>query len=199
MFRSYFKAADRYRSESMNATPRIRFRTEEEVNDSYSRGNQNRKQKNFSTGMFSKFKLLDPLKKCRQCFRLLTNILDKFRKQAAKDLVFMRIWFTTFVQNLSLEGLSQFVPGKINSRFTEVFNKEREDGKLHALDTFKGIEIFKKIWGHKRHQRRRLSTWTKLWNRFGIEINQAWKSSSCISILPKQMKIKCWKKWNLKT
>merc|ERR1711915_555951 len=66
--RSYFKAADRYRSESMNATPRIRFRTEEEVNDSYSRGNQNR--------------------------------------------------------------LSQFVPGKINSRFTEVFHKECEDETL---------------------------------------------------------------------
>merc|ERR1719187_1702261 len=62
--RSYFKAADRYRSESLSGNPRIRFRTEEEVNDSYSRGNQNR--------------------------------------------------------------LSQFTPGKINSRFTDMFDCEKE-------------------------------------------------------------------------
>jgi len=62
--RSYFKAADRYRSESLSGNPRIRFRTEEEVNDSYSRGNHNR--------------------------------------------------------------LSQFTPGKINSRFTDMFDGEKE-------------------------------------------------------------------------
>jgi len=62
--RSYFKTADRYRSESLSGNPRIKFRTEEEVTDSYSRGNQNR--------------------------------------------------------------LSQFTPGKINSRFTDMFGGEQE-------------------------------------------------------------------------
>merc|ERR1719320_1002942 len=62
--RSYFKQADHYRSESLSGNPRIRFRTEEEVTDSYSRGNQSR--------------------------------------------------------------LSQFTPGKINSRFTDVFCYEKQ-------------------------------------------------------------------------
>merc|ERR1711892_918975 len=62
--RSYFKTADRYRSESLSENPRIKFRTDEEVNDSYSRGNQSR--------------------------------------------------------------LSQFTPGKINSRFTDLFDREKE-------------------------------------------------------------------------
>merc|ERR1712128_375359 len=62
--RSYFKTADRYRSESLSENPRIKFRTDEEVNDSYSRGNQSR--------------------------------------------------------------LSQFTPGKINSRFADLFDGEKE-------------------------------------------------------------------------
>jgi len=40
--RSFFKNVDRQRSESMNAVPRIRYRTEEEVTDSFSRGNRQR-------------------------------------------------------------------------------------------------------------------------------------------------------------
>eukprot|EP00092_Neocalanus_flemingeri_P056671 GFUD01067206.1.p1 GENE.GFUD01067206.1~~GFUD01067206.1.p1 ORF type:complete len:413 (+),score=135.39 GFUD01067206.1:95-1333(+) len=63
--RSYFKTADKYRSESLSGNPRIRFRTEDDFNDSYSRGNQNR--------------------------------------------------------------LSQFTPGKINSRFTDLFEGEHID------------------------------------------------------------------------
>merc|ERR1711892_1036703 len=62
--RSYFKTADRYRSESLSGNPRIKFRTDEEVNDSYSRANQSR--------------------------------------------------------------LSQFTPGKINSRFADLFDGEKE-------------------------------------------------------------------------
>jgi len=40
--RSFFKTVDKQRSESMSAVPRIRFRTEEEVSDSYTRGNRQR-------------------------------------------------------------------------------------------------------------------------------------------------------------
>merc|ERR1712223_269335 len=40
--RSFFKTVDKQRSESMSAVPRIRFRTEEEVSDSYTRGNTQR-------------------------------------------------------------------------------------------------------------------------------------------------------------
>merc|ERR1711971_1499098 len=39
---SFFKTVDKQRSESMSAVPRIRFRTEEEVRDSYTRGNRQR-------------------------------------------------------------------------------------------------------------------------------------------------------------
>merc|ERR1711892_1537556 len=40
--RSYFKTADKFRSESLSGNPRIKFRTEDDFNDSYSRGNQKR-------------------------------------------------------------------------------------------------------------------------------------------------------------
>jgi len=40
--RSYFKTVDKYRSESVSANPRIRFKTDEDLADSYSRGNQKR-------------------------------------------------------------------------------------------------------------------------------------------------------------
>merc|ERR1711971_1386925 len=39
---SFFKTVDKQRSESMSAVPRIRFRTEEEVSDSCTRGNRQR-------------------------------------------------------------------------------------------------------------------------------------------------------------
>merc|ERR1711971_1225121 len=39
---TFFKTVDKQRSESMSAVPRIRFRTEEEVSDSYTRGNRQR-------------------------------------------------------------------------------------------------------------------------------------------------------------
>ena len=39
IYRSYFKTADKYRSESMSAVPRMRLKTDEELHDSLSRGN----------------------------------------------------------------------------------------------------------------------------------------------------------------
>merc|ERR1712223_176080 len=64
--RSFFKTVDKQRSESMSAVPRIRFRTEEEVSDSYTRGNTQR--------------------------------------------------------------LSQFEPGKINSKFSNIFGQTSQEG-----------------------------------------------------------------------